>query len=736
MAIIGKIREKSWLIVGLIGLALIAFILTDYNSWFGYKDNMVGYGSVNGENVDTRLYETAVNNYKAMDQNEFQQQQREYSPKDEQNSENKAWNAIVDSLLLRNEFDALGINVSDREFNAYLYGTNGFTVMQQIAQNFTDPATGLYSEQLLRKRVEEMKNSSKAEEKLAWTQTKASLTMQRLEEKYNQVVQQGVYVTKLEARDQFVAQNRTKAVAFVVKRYSEIPDESIKISPKQLEDFYNLKKGDAKYKIRSNQREIKYFAIDIVASKADSAEFDATLNKIKSDLTLLKTDKQDSTYVVKNSEMPIYWTKASYRSNAEAQPHQQQFTYPAELDSTFKRAQVGDIVGPYLQDGKYRVAKIHGFENNLLSVRHILLQVQRTDTNGVLVKRKLADSLMTVINKDNFESLVSQYSEDGGSSTTGGKYEDFTEVEMVKEFSDFAKNNPIGKIGYVQTDFGFHIIEVLDKKAGRLPSLVVVEKSLAPSTTSLDDLKLSAEDLVEELVRKIEAKNSIKEKIDLFDTIARKKGYFPMSMTLDEKNLNIYGMNTLYAEDRLIALGFTPKATAGDIVNAPIKDGNRYIIAILSAVKEKGQPTLDAVEETMRKDLMTELKAKRLMAKFKGGDINTIAKNAGVEVQKAEITFANPSISGGGYEPEIVGQLFGKAIKDGTLTMPLIGKGGVYQILVEKTVAEPATVNYEEEQSMMTRQNMSSIQNEIRRSLREKADVKDNRRFIKAGIQR
>lgn len=735
MAIIGKIRDKSWLILIFIGLALLAFILTDYNSWFGYKDNMVGYGSVNGENVDPRLYEKAVDNYRAMDQNDFQRQGREYTQKDEQNSENKAWNAIVDSLLLRKEFDALGISVSDREFDAYLYGTNGFTVMPQIAQNFTDPATGLFSVQLLRNRVDELKKSSKPEDKLAWEQTKISLSMQRLEEKYLQVLKQGVYVTNLEAKDQYVAQKRTKSISFVVKRFSEIPDTDIKITDKQLEEFYNEKKNDAKYKIKSNQRDLKYFSINIAPSKEDSIEFNKTMSKVKSDLAALKTAKQDSTYVMKNSEWPVYWTKASYRSDATAQQHQQQFTYPASLDSTIRNAQVGDIVGPYIQNGKYRIAKIHGFANQLLTVRHILLQVAKTDTNGVIAKRKLADSLMTVVNKDNFESMVSQYSEDQGSLATGGKYEDFTETEMVQEFSDFAKNNPIGKIGYVQTDYGFHIIEVLDKKTGRLPSLVIVEKSLVPSSNSLDDLKLAAEDLVEHIANKVEAKKTIKEKIDLFDTIAIKKGYFPMSMTLDEKNLTVYGMNTIYAEDRMIGLAFAKNAKAGDVVTAPIKDGNRYVIAMLTTVKDKGVPTLEAIEPTLRRDLMNKLKADRLMAKFKGNNIQDIAKNANADVQKAEITFGNPSIMGGGYEPKIVGKLFGAGVRDGELTMPLVGESGVYQILVEKTIAEPATVNYDEDKANMSRQSVNQIQSEARRALREKSEVLDQRRFMKVGIQ-
>ena len=195
-------------------------------------------------------------------------------------------------------------------------------------------------------------------------------------------------------------------------------------------------------------------------------------------------------------------------------------------------------------------------------------------------------------------------------------------------------------------------------------------------------------------------------------------------------------MNTIYAEDRLIALAYTPKAKAGDIVNAPIKDGNRYVIAILTAVKDKGTPTLDAIEVQLRRDLMNELKAERLMTKFKGSNINEVAKNAGTDVQKAEITFANPSIMGGGYEPEIIGQLFSAGTKDGQLTMPLIGKGGVFQILVEKTIAEPATVNFDEDKMNLQRQLANSVQSESRRALREKAEVQDNRRFMKVGIQR
>ncbi|HNR85005.1 MAG TPA: peptidylprolyl isomerase, partial [Taishania sp.] len=534
MAIIGKIREKSWLLVGLVGLAMFAFILTDYNKgMFGGKEQ-IGYGTIDGEVIDPKLYEEASRNYQQADQQEFAQQGREYTVRDQVQSDNKAWNAIVDSMILQKEFNALGLSVSEREFDAFLYGHDGFTVLSSIAESFKDPATGLYSEKLLRKRVDELKNSSKAEEQQAWNQTKVSLTLQRLQGKYFQLLSQGAYATNLEAKEQYIAQKRIKDISFVLKRFSEIPDADIKITDEELRKYYEKNKEDVKYRVKSNSRDIKYFTVDIAPSKADSAAFNNELTKLKEGFAKQTSAKNDSIFVVKNSEWPYYVPKAGFRSEntPKANPN---FTYPAQMDSVFAAAGVGTVVGPYLDKGKYRLAKVLGVETTIYSVRHILLSAQKTDTLGSKAKIKQADSLLQVINKDNFESFVTQYSQDPGSAKEGGKIENFIYSEMVPEFSDFAKNNPVGKIGRVQSDFGVHIIEVLEKKAGRVPNLAIIEKTLKPSANTMDDINLLANDLVAEVVDVVDAKTTLKAKSDAFDTIAIKKGYTPLSMTIDEK---------------------------------------------------------------------------------------------------------------------------------------------------------------------------------------------------------
>ncbi|MCO5259933.1 MAG: SurA N-terminal domain-containing protein [Crocinitomicaceae bacterium] len=735
MAIIGKIREKSWLLVGIVGLAMFAFILTDYNKGIFGGQKQIGYGTIDGEVINPQLYEEATKNYQQADQQEYAQQGREYTLRDQVQSENKAWNAIVDSMILQKEFNSLGISVSDREFDAFLYGHDGFTVMASIAESFKDPATGLYSEKLLRKRVDELKSSSKAEEQQAWNQTKISLTLQRLQEKYFQLLNQGVYTTDLEAKEQYVAQKRIKDISFVIKRFSEIPDADIKISDDELRKYYDKNKEDVKYRVKSNARDIKYFTVDIVASKEDSTTFFKDLNTLKTNFAAQTTAKNDSIFVVKNSEWPYYVPKAGFRSE-NAPKVNPNFTYPAQMDSVFERAAVGTIVGPYLDKGKYRIAKVLDVDNTIYSVRHILLSAQKTDTLGSLAKQKMADSLLHVINKDNFDAFVAQYSEDPGSKQEGGKIENFIYSEMVPEFSDFAKNNPVGKIGWVKSDFGIHIIEVLEKKAGRVPSLAIIEKTLKPSSNTLDDINLLANDLVSEVVDELDKKSSLKDKADAFDTLAIKKGFAPLGMTIDEKNIQVYGMKTTFAEDRLISLAFNDKSEAGQVNLSPIKDEDRYIIAMLSVIRDKGVPSFDAAEAAMRRELMNEKKAAIFKSKMNGKTLEEVASKNNVEIQKAEVTFANPSIMGGGYDPEIVGAIFSKGLKDGMTTLPLKGRNAVYVIRVDKTIAEPATKTYEIEKQQLQGQARSSIQNDAITGLREKAEVVDNRRFLKIGIRR
>jgi peptidyl-prolyl cis-trans isomerase D len=734
MALIGKIREKSALIVIVIGLALLAFILTDWQSMTAGSGGQE-MGVVGGQGVNVDRYNEIVQAVMQQDQQQAQQSGREYTARDQKMSEQRAWSGIVEETVLANEYEALGIEVTDKEFESYLFGEDGFTLMPDIAQSFADPATGIFNPTLLEKRIKEMEDSNDENVSKQWENNKKSMKEARKSEKYFQILAQGVYVTKLEAKEEYKAQRELKNISYVMRRYTEIPDDQIKVSDKELKDYYEAHKNEKKYEATSG-RDVKYFDVQILPSAKDSAAFYKVLNTLKSEF---EKTTQDSVFMVKNTEsmeakMNRYALPYRVQGDPEAKGN---MIYPVYMDTVFKTASINQVVGPYTSNGKSYIAKVIRFNNQFLTARHILISANKADTVGATKAKKQADSILVNITKDNFEEMVTKFSQDQGSVSKGGKYENFLEDEFVPEFSKFCIDNPVGKIGIVQTQFGYHIIEVLEKKATKAPVLSVIEKTLAPSQDTETEISDVAHNLLYKYDEKISKKKTASEKIALFDTLALKDGYFvraPVKM-LDESPM-VNGFNTQFAEDRIIKLAYDKGVEIGTLVSAPIKDQGRYIIAIVSSIRKKGVPNFEDVEASMRFELIKEKKAKRFINQLMNEkSLEGMAKLSNTTVMQGEVTFGNPQIQGGGYEPEVVGSLF-SGLKDGQRTLPLQGNQGVYVIRVNKTVKAPATANYDAEKQQLTAASRGRMSNDIKQALIKKADVQDNRIFNRLGIQR
>lgn len=105
------------------------------------------------------------------------------------------------------------------------------------------------------------------------------------------------------------------------------------------------------------------------------------------------------------------------------------------------------------------------------SVRHILLLTQgKTDTEKAGARKKIEEILAKAKAGDDFAALAKQYSEDPGSKDNGGLYEDFGRGAMVKPFEDAAFSVPIGELsGIVETNYGYHILKIVDRKKETRP---------------------------------------------------------------------------------------------------------------------------------------------------------------------------------------------------------------------------------------------------------------------------
>ncbi len=118
--------------------------------------------------------------------------------------QDNAWPILIDSMIMSKEYQELGISVSDKELNSYLMATDGFDICpdQNIRSFFTDSITGQITEQSkiegrvkLKQQLDDVKK-----DKARWAELKRYYANQRMNQKYIDVVSQGLYVSSLEAK--------------------------------------------------------------------------------------------------------------------------------------------------------------------------------------------------------------------------------------------------------------------------------------------------------------------------------------------------------------------------------------------------------------------------------------------------------------------------------------------------------------------------------------------------------
>jgi len=137
-----------------------------------------------------------------------------------------------------------------------------------------------------------------------------------------------------------------------------------------------------------------------------------------------------------------------------------------ELDNYRKQ-----LAKNYLTDEQVTNKIIHEAYDRMkenVHVEHILITC--TPGSDTVAAYHKIDSIYHLIenNKADFETLAKQFSDDKGSKDNGGDVGYFTALQTVYPFENMAFNTPVGKVSApFRTQFGYHIIKVLDKRADR-----------------------------------------------------------------------------------------------------------------------------------------------------------------------------------------------------------------------------------------------------------------------------
>ena len=325
-----------------------------------------------------------------------------------------------------------------------------------------------------------------------------------------------------------------------------------------------------------------------------------------------------------------------------------------------------------------------------------------------------ADSIKNAIKAGTpFAIMAMQFSTDEGSKIKGGDLGWFMPGMMVASFNDACFEGNKGDMPIVESQFGIHLIEILDQgKPSKQVRMAVVEKKIEPSTKSYQ--------MVFQKANEFAGKNN---SVETFDKAVKEQNVNKMV----ESNVieNARQVGALEGSKELIRWAY--KSKKGEVSKA-FEFGNKFVIAKLTDIREKGIAPMEQVKDQLTVDARKEKKAEMLMKKFEGasGSIDAVASKVSQQVLTAEgVNFGSPFLGSSGMEGNLVGRIL--TMKPNTLSKPMKGQTGVYMVVVNNFNEPTKPKDFKEQQKQAAQQLQSRSQYEVFNALREKANITDNR---------
>lgn len=693
MSIIQNIRERgTWIIFGIIAIALIAFILQDGIGRKNSSANITAIGKVNGITIDKIDFDEKVDlqvkNYAS--QGVKREQMVGYQ-----------FNQEVDALLIKAEQEKLGLTVGNKEISDVLFGNES-----PFKQEFTDKTTGAFNVNEAKSAIAQIKKSKNVDQIKQIEKFYIEPAIEnRVRSKYQSLIVKGVQVPNWLA-DKYLAEiNSVASISYVTVPYSTINDSSIKVSADEIAAY--LKNNAAAFQNEESSKTISYVGFNASASSQDSV---AILNQ----LVLLKEGFKSSTdaavYLNKvGSDIPFYNSYVSKK------------TLQIPNKDSVLAVGVGNTYGPYIDGRNFTIAKIIGTKSwpDSASVRHILIATSNPQTGqqvrDEISAKTLIDSIKSAIAGGvSFTEMVQKYSDDGGSKSTGGVYEMFPQAKMVPSFNDFSFDNSVGTKGVVKTDFGYHYIEIL-KQTERTPAykIAYLSKGVLPSNETINAAASAAAQFA------VGVKD---QKSFIANAVKFKKEVFPAA-NIKANDAEIPGIG----ESRTLVRWVFDKSV--NDVSDPIEIGDNYLVAVITTEEKAGLMSVEAARPQVEGIVKDKKKAESIRKTFTGTSLASYATSAKSTIQVADsINFNYSMVPGLGNEPKIVGAAFNKNLVN-KLSEPVAGNSGLFVISVNSVGAKQSQQDpalFKDELLQRTR----SIFFRANIGLKKAATIEDNRAKI------
>tara|TARA_B000000532_G_scaffold83791_1_gene67052 strand:- start:1106 stop:3199 length:2094 start_codon:yes stop_codon:yes gene_type:complete len=693
MAIISTLRDKGGkFLVFVVGFSIAAFVLGDIlgpnSSLIGQNRNIVG--SINGEEIDlvrfNAVYEELTYNFSLNNGR---------SPTQQEVSElrDQAWERLINDISYVEEFNKIGLTVTDKESVDMVQGNN---IHPMIIQAFSDPSTGSFNKDNVIGYLQNLSNQP-ANQQQAWFSFESNLKPMRLRTKYDNLIAQSTYYNSLDAEAEYFNTSSQIDLAYFYIPFFAVSDTLFDVSTNEMRSYLNKNKSDYN---QDETRSIDYAFFSVQPSAEDSTFFENEINDIRSNL-MSSNIIDDSTYAVINSDSFNPYIKFN----------------PDELPTDLVGKDVGFITEPTYENGSISIKKLSKIDQDAQEkarAKHILLRFD--DSNKSTVRTEANRILNLLRSGSDFEETARTYSQDG-SASNGGDLGWFTDGMMVKPFQDAVfsrrRSGLIPRI--IETDFGFHIINVTYPKTRTSYFVANISKDILPSDNTRNNIYRSAELF----------KLDIKSTEDVFSDYLKENNIIGGNISDIDKNSTEVG--TIPNARNVILWSYSDDRYVGEVSDV-LETDEGYIVAQINEMKDEGTKKLDEVENSIKRRIIDEKKyeyLKEILVDY--SSLQDLKDNSGLGdiYRSSGISMTENSLSNVGFSPESIGTAF--SMQEGELTRPFKIDGGVIVLGLESKVLADTLSNYDDYRNTLIQTNRFNVPLKIDDAIKHFSDIEDDR---------
>ena len=639
MAVLEKIRVKLGILISiLIAVALLSFII-DPNTLGSTLQSMSkenNVGQMKGKAVTYRDYFTAVERNSALMQalnggnsnsEEAQNQIREMT-----------WNQIYNQRVFFPKINDAGFYVEDAEMVDLLHGETPSPVMAQ--QRMFMDESGRFSPDAVKEFLSQMDLDESGVSRQYWDYLKEQVYTQQMYGKYYSALRGSSVLNAAQLARAVEEGNTTKDVDFFVVPINFGVDSTLKISPAEVQKYYNDRK---KQFVQKDNRDIEYVLFEVVPSQEDIAaikeNFDALYEEFKASDNL-------KNFVALNSDRR--WDDGFYtREQLPAKFADYAFGMPAAasaIDSTATAFSAVRIVDRKMMPDS-------------VSISYRVYPA---------AEQASADSLLAAVRKDGSSADLAP----------GGWVTRQSLAANNMDFFNVAFEMKPGEVRLVNID-QYQMVAVLkSEQATRLKEkvqLATLSKNITPSEDTYREYLMKAADLADRSDGSYEK----------FASIVKEEGLpvIPVQhVTIDTRRIGVVDNAR-----SVVHWVFDRKTKAGSVSDVITVDNKYHFVAAVTKTRKEGQVPLEEVKDDILTQLINQKKVEKLMAeaseKVSGSEsLEALAEKFSTTVNHRDgISFSSPDMS---LEPSFAGAI--AAAPEGKVIGPVKGSVGVYFFRVNK----------------------------------------------------